>query len=103
MFREKIDNPRGVAPNLVGPDRSLGVRLTSHPFCRELLQRLRKPLVSAPANRSGAPTPKSFGEIDPAILNAVDYVVPLEQQNLKSTPSSVIQLKADGQVRVIRP
>lgn len=97
------DNPRGVAPNLVGSDKTLGVRLTSHTFCRELLRRLRKPLASTPANRSGAPTPKSFPEIDPAILNAVDYVVPLEQQNLKSTPATVIQLKADGQVRVIRP
>lgn len=97
------DNPRGVAHNLVGPDRTLGVRLTSHPFCRELLRRFRKPLVSTSANLAGSPTPKSFREIDPAILKAVDYVVPLEQENLKSTPSSIIQLKADGQVRVIRP
>ena len=97
------DNPRGVAPNLVAPDQTLAVRLTSHPFCRELLRRFRRPLVSTSANLSGAPTPQRFSEIDPAILNAVDYVVPLEQDNLKSTPSSIIQLKAGGQVRVIRP
>ncbi len=97
------DNPRGIAPNLVGPDKTLGVRLTSHPFCRELLRRFRRPLVSTSANLAGAPTPKRFSEIDSAILNAVDYVVPLEQEILKSTPSSVIQLKAGGQVRVIRP
>ncbi len=97
------DQPKGVAPNLVSEENTLGVCLTSHPFCRELLRRLRKPLVFAPPHKRGAPAPGQFSEIDPAILNAVDYVVPLEQESLKSRPPTLIKLKADGQVRVIRP
>lgn len=97
------DHPKGVAPNLVSAENTLGVCLTSHSFCRDLLRRLRKPLVCAPPQLRGAPAPRQFSEIDPAILNAVDYVVPLEQESLKSTPPTLIQLKADGQVRVIRP
>lgn len=97
------DHPKGVAPNLVSEENTLGVCLTSHPFCRELLRRLRRPLVFAPPHLRGAPAPGQFSEIDPAILNAVDYVVPLEQESLKSKPPTLIKLKADGQVRVIRP
>ena len=97
------DHPKGVAPNLVSEEDTLGVCLTSHPFCRELLRRLRRPLVFTPAHPTGAPVPRQYSEIASPILNAVDYVVPLEQENLKSTPATLIQLKADGQVRVIRP
>ena len=98
-----FDNPKGVAPNLVGEDNTLNVLLTSHPFCRDLLRRLRRPLVCTPPHLRGAAAPRRFSEIAPAILIAVDYVVPLEQESLKSTPPTLIQLKADGQVRVIRP
>lgn len=96
------DNPRGVAPNLVAEDNTLAVRVATDRFCRELLRRFRKPLVSTSANLAGNATPGSFAEIDPAILRAVDYVVPLQQQNELRSPSSIIRLKADGQVQVIR-
>ena len=99
----RFDNPKGVAPNLVGEDNTLNVLLTSHPFCRDVLRRLRRPLVCTPPHLRGAAAPGRFSEIAPAILNAVDYVVPLEQESLKSTPPTLIQLKAGGQVRVIRP
>ena len=96
------DNPQGVAPNLVAADNSLAVRIASDNFCRELLRRFRKPLVSTSANLAGQPTPDSFSGIAPDILNGVDYVVPLQQETELRTPSSIIRLKADGQVQVIR-
>ncbi|MBC2839959.1 L-threonylcarbamoyladenylate synthase [Robiginitalea sp. SC105] len=96
------DNPRGVAPNLVASDNTLAVRVASDRFCRDLLRRFRKPLVSTSANLAGEPTPGSFREIGPAILKGVDYVVPLHQENQLRSPSSIIRLKADGQVQVIR-
>lgn len=97
------DHPQGIAPNLVGPGDTLAVRIAGDPFCRELLRRFKRPLVSTSANYSGAPTPGQFSEIDPGILSAVDYVVPLERNSVKRTPSSVIRVTADGQVQVIRP
>ncbi len=97
------EHPRGIAPNLVGPGDTLAVRIASDPFCRELLGKFGRPLVSTSANYSGAPTPGQFSEIDPGILSAVDYVVPLERNSVKRTPSSVIRVTAGGQVQVIRP
>ncbi|HEY0091448.1 MAG TPA: L-threonylcarbamoyladenylate synthase, partial [Flavobacterium sp.] len=63
-----LDQPRNVAPNLIAPDKTLGVRIVKEPFCFKLLERMKKPLVSTSANISGAPTPSSFKEISPEIV-----------------------------------
>ena len=41
-----LDNPRNVAPNLIAPDKTLGIRIVKEPFCFKLLERMKKPLVS---------------------------------------------------------
>ena len=96
------DHPVGVARNLVAGDDTLAVRVATDPFCRELLRRFGKPIVSTSANPSGQPTPGCFAEIQPSILSGVDYVVPLQQQSTLRSPSSILRLRADGQVQVIR-
>lgn len=98
-----LDKPRNVAPNLIGADNSLGVRLVKEPFCYKLMERMKKPLVSTSANISGQPTPNSFKEIDPAIVNGVDYVVNLHRERQNGKPSTIIKLTLDSQVKVIRP
>ncbi|HEY6900205.1 MAG TPA: Sua5/YciO/YrdC/YwlC family protein, partial [Puia sp.] len=42
----------GLADNLVNEDGTVGVRLVQDDFCRHLIKRLRKPLVSTSANIS---------------------------------------------------
>ena len=74
------DAPAGVAENLVANDNTLAIRIVDHDFCKKLIRYLGKPLVSTSANISGKPTPKSFKEIDEAVLKGVDYVVNLHQQ-----------------------
>ncbi|MDG1063634.1 MAG: L-threonylcarbamoyladenylate synthase [Flavobacteriaceae bacterium] len=96
------DQPRHVAENLVAADDSLGVRVTHDEFCRTLIKHLKKPLVSTSANISGEPTPGIFKEISQAILDGVDYVVNLDRNKRNDQPSSVIRLKNDGVVQVIR-
>ena len=96
------DNPRGIDQSLVAADNSIAIRLTSNAFCKALIQKLRKPLVSTSANISGNPAPSSFKEIDDDILKGVDYVVNLQSQNKGSKPSSIIRLKNNGIVEVIR-
>ncbi|MGY8914708.1 MAG: L-threonylcarbamoyladenylate synthase, partial [Flavobacteriales bacterium] len=76
--------------------------VASDKFCQNLIQRLKKPLVSTSANIAGEPTPSSFKEISPEILKGVDYVVNLDRDKEKSTPSSIIKLGNDGTVKVIR-
>jgi L-threonylcarbamoyladenylate synthase len=97
-----LDNPRNVAPNLIAPDKTLGIRIIKEPFCFKLLERMKKPLVSTSANISGQPTPKSFKEISPEIIKGVDYVVNLHKDKIAGKPSTIIKLTNDSQVKVIR-
>ena len=96
------DDPIRIAENLIASDNSLGIRVTKHPFCKQLVRKFRKPIVSTSANISGEPTPNSFAEISSSILEGVDYVVPLQQQKKGGKPSAIIKLKNDGTVQVIR-
>lgn len=97
------DGAIGLADNLTGKDGSIGIRICQEPFCRHLLKRFRKPIVSTSANISGEPSPASFSAISPAIQNGVDYVVQYRQDDVKPVmPSSIIRWK-DGAVIVIRP
>ncbi len=96
------DDPIRVAENLIGEDNTLAIRVTRDDFCSELIKRLGRPLVSTSANISGESTPKSFKEISPAILNGVDYIVNLQRNKKSGEPSTIIRLKNDGQVTILR-
>jgi L-threonylcarbamoyladenylate synthase len=94
----------GLAPNLLAEDGSVGMRIVEEPFCRHLVKRLQKPLVSTSANISGQPAPGCFAEITPEILQGVDYVVHYRREDAeKSAPSAVVRWGKDGKVQVIRP
>ncbi|KAF2334891.1 L-threonylcarbamoyladenylate synthase [Flavobacterium daemonense] len=97
-----LDDARNVAHNVISADKSLGVRLVKEPFCFKLMERMKKPLVSTSANISGQPTPMSFKEISPEIINGVDYVVNLYHDKVAGKPSTIIKLTNDSQVKVIR-
>jgi L-threonylcarbamoyladenylate synthase len=96
--------PLGLAPDLTGPGNTIAIRLVTEPFCRHLIKRLRKPLVSTSANISGRPSPGSYKEIDQEIRLGVDYVVRYRRDDdSPAQPSSVVQWNRDGTVTVIRP
>jgi len=97
-----LDNPRNVAPNLIAPDKTLGVRIIKEPFCFKLLERMKKPLVSTSANISGKLTPMNFKEISQEIIKGVDYVVNLPNEKMTGKPSAIIKLTNDSQVKIIR-
>lgn len=94
---------KNLASNVINQDGSVGIRVVKHDFCTQLIQRLRKPLTSTSANISGKPTPQTFSEIDPEILEAVDYVVDWEQElTTPKKPSTIIKLGSGGQFSFIR-
>lgn len=97
-----FDEPVGVAKNLIAEDNTLAIRVASDKFCQYLINKFGKPIVSTSANISGQPTPKRFQDIQPEILKGVDYVVNLPDVNNDPSPSSIIKLANDGQVKVIR-
>lgn len=97
------DGARNLAPNLIAEDGSVGIRVTSEMFSKELCYRFQKAVVSTSANISGEPTPNNFSEISPEIINAVDYVVGYRQQEHGKTKSSgIIKLTKNGTVTIIR-
>jgi L-threonylcarbamoyladenylate synthase len=98
------DGPVGLADNLVGADNTVAIRLVGEPFCRHLIKRFRKPIVSTSANISGHPAPAFFGEVEERIRQGVDYVVEYRQDDRSSKePSSILRWNKDGTVTVIRP
>jgi L-threonylcarbamoyladenylate synthase len=96
------DQPIRVAENVVAEDNTLGIRVCKEAFCNKLIRKLKRPLVSTSANVSGQPSPKSFQQISPEILEGVDYVVNLHQHKKNSSPSAIIKLSQDGKVKIIR-
>jgi L-threonylcarbamoyladenylate synthase len=65
----------GLAENLIGEDGTIAIRVVREDFCRQLIKRYRRPLVSTSANRSGMETPKNFAEISDEIIRGVDFAV----------------------------
>ena len=97
------DGARNLAPNLIAEDGSVGIRVTSELFSKELCYRFQKAVVSTSANISGEPTPANFSEISQEIIDAVDYVVNYKHLDMgRPKASSIIKLGADGTVAVIR-
>ena len=98
-----LDGAINLAPNLIAEDGSLGIRITQEPFSKELCYRFQKALVSTSANISGEPAAQNYCDIDPRIIEAVDYVCWSRRQEHKPhTPSSIIKLKENGEVTIIR-
>ena len=98
-----LDGAINLAENLIAEDGSIGIRITNEPFSKELCYRFQKAIVSTSANISGEPAAQNYCDIDPRILEAVDYVCWSRRQEHKPhTPSSIIKLKANGEVTIIR-
>ncbi len=97
------DGAIGFADNLVSEDGSIAIRICEEPFCKHLLKRFRKPIVSTSANISGQPSAPIFSAITNEIKQGVDYVVRYRQDDNKAaSPSSLIKWK-NGEVIVLRP
>lgn len=95
---------RDLAENLLAPDGSIGIRITSDPFCRKLIASFGKPIVSTSANISGAASPGTFVQIESSILEQVDYVVDWRrEETTPAAPSAILKLEKDGSITTIRP
>src|SRR5258708_7533800 len=94
----------GLAPNLTGADGTIAIRLVDDLFCRHLIKRFRKPLVSTSANISGDPAPAFYKEIDPRIKAGVDYIVEHRRDDeIPREPSAIVKWDPNGDPTVIRP
>jgi len=94
---------KNISPALIAEDGSVGIRIANHPFCQQLIQRLRKPLVSTSANISGQPSPQYFAQVSDDIINGVDYVVDIDQHSTEiRKPSTIMRIEPNGSFQFIR-
>lgn len=93
-----------LAYNTVAEDGSVGIRIPLMDFCKELVRKLGRPLVSTSANISGEPSPQTFADIPQEIRDAMDYIVPAALEvGSTGLASQIIKLEVDGQFKIIRP
>jgi L-threonylcarbamoyladenylate synthase len=92
----------GLAENVVAKDGSIAMRICQDDFCRNLIKRLRKPLVSTSANISGKAVATTFDEIGIEVKIGVDYIVTHRQDEKEpAAPSALIKWEK-GQPIIIR-
>jgi L-threonylcarbamoyladenylate synthase len=93
----------GLPDNLIAEDGSVAIRIVRDEFCRHLIKRLRKPIVSTSANISGQPSPQNFPDISTDIKNSVDHIVQWRQEDTTiAQPSQIIKWNNDGTRITIR-
>ena len=98
-----LDGAINLAPNLLADDGSIALRITQEAFSKELCYRFQKAIVSTSANISGEPAAQNYCDIDPNIVEAVDYVCwSRRQEHQPHKPSSIIRLRENGEVEIIR-
>lgn len=97
------DGAVNVSKKIISDDGSIAIRITKDAFCRDIIRRMNKPLVSTSANISGEPSPANFFEISDEIKSKADYIVSLRQQEKQNKqPSSIIKLSSSGEIKIIR-
>ena len=92
-----------LAHNCVAEDGSVGIRIPMMEWCKQLVYKLGRPIVSTSANISGEPTPQRFSEIPQEIKDAVDFVVP-PSVDTESTgkASQILKVGLRGEIEIIR-
>lgn len=97
------DNAKGIAPELLAEDGSLGIRITKEKFSNELCKLLKGPIVSTSANISGQKSPADFKDISSEIKSGVDYIVQYRQNdNTPKSASNIVKLGSGGVIKIIR-
>ncbi len=93
----------GLADNLIADDGSVAIRVVLDDFCRHLIKRFRKPVVSTSANISGTDSPLNFTNISDEIKKGADYVVKYRQNDqTMGRPSRLVRFNKTGQPVILR-
>lgn len=98
------DRGIGLAGDLLGPDGTIGIRLTTEEFSAGLCRALGRPLVSTSANISGQPAAGCFSEISEEIKLGVDHIVDYRREEPAGSrrPSCVMRLEESGVFKILR-
>jgi len=93
----------GLPVNLINADGTIAIRITKDPFCKMLIKRMKKPLVSTSANISGMLSPASYSDISNEVKAGVDYIVQHRMDEVSDAlPSQILKIREDGSFDFIR-
>ncbi len=97
------DNPKNLPEKLLAEDGSIAIRLVKNDFCKKLISKLNKPLVSTSANFSADKSPMKFSDISQEIIDAVDFAVEENREKISEySGSSIIRIWSDNRIKIIR-
>ncbi|WP_312768194.1 L-threonylcarbamoyladenylate synthase [Epilithonimonas sp.] len=97
------ENPKNLPKELLSEDGSVGIRIVKNDYCKKLITKLNKPLVSTSANLSGQKSPMKFSDISDEIKKSVDYIVEDNQDKVSEfSGSSVIKVWNNNQIKILR-
>lgn len=100
---EAVADKHFLAWNVVAEDGTVAIRIPDMDFCKTLIHKLGRPIVSTSANISGEPSPKKYADIPEDIRKAVDHIVePFEEEKSTGQASQIIKVGLDGQISIIR-
>jgi L-threonylcarbamoyladenylate synthase len=96
------NDPIGLAKNVIANDNTVVIRIVNDEFCKELIRKFKRPIVSTSANYSGTKTPKSFFDIDTSLLEKADYIVNLHRNKTQTMASQIVKVDKRGKIEFIR-
>ena len=91
-----------LAPMAMAYDGSIAIRIPKSGFALDLVKSFGKPIIATSANLSGEQIPVESSQISSSILDQVDYVVPLKSVKYPVTPSRIVKVTSDGEIKTIR-
>ncbi len=97
------DRAKGLAPNAIGEDGSVAIRIPLEPFCHSVVKAFGKPVVATSANVSNEPFPTDYESISPIIKKGVNYILKARKKQLEfEQPSPIVKLSRRGELVFIR-
>ena len=92
----------GLSENLIEKDGTAAIRIVQDDFCKQLIERFGKAIVSTSANISETESPKQFSDITADIINNADYIVNLRKKERRGNPSRIIKIEKNGSITKLR-
>ena len=95
--------PKGknLAKNVLAANGSIAIRIVNDDFCKPLIEKLDRAIISTSANLSSKNTPSNFNEISLAIKTKVDYIINLPEKNISTnTASSIYLIEKDKFIKI---
>lgn len=92
-----------VAENLIPEEKTIGIRVPDHEFCKMLTRTLGRAVVSTSANITGEKTALKFEDISDVIKKGVDMIIDRRFEGAPTgKPSSIIEVDTTAQIKIIR-